>query len=304
MRINIKSTLSAPLLAAAIASLSLTGCNKEVEPIPAYLNIQPFDVETTNPETHGSVSAKITNASIFLRDKTTQATHSIGVVTLPATVPTLVTGDQEVVIDPMIRANGNVLYLQIYPFYKRFSADVNLKAAEETSVRPKTSYTENAVFEFIEDFEGEEQLFSIDRDNNDSTKIEISQDDVFEGSYSGKVTLDTANEVFVAATQLVYTLPLDQVGKVFMEVNYKSEVPLEFGVINLDSGGNEYPNFEYIVLPKGTWNKIYFDMTDLIATASFPQFVFAMRAGIPYENGRPLLTSAEIYLDNIKLIHF
>jgi hypothetical protein len=45
-------------------------------------------------------------------------------------------------------------------------------------------------------------------------------------------------------------------------------------------------------------------MTDLIATASFPQFVFAVRGGIPYDNGRPLLTNAEIYLDNIKLIHF
>jgi hypothetical protein len=292
------------MLAAAIALIALSGCDKEVEPIPAYLHIQPFEVEVTDPETHGSVSSKITNASVFLRDKTTQATHSIGVVTLPATVPALVTGDQEVVIDPMIRANGNVLYLQIYPFYQRFSADVNLKATEEQSVKPKTSYTENAVFAFIEDFEGEDQLFSIDRDNNEATRIEVSQDDVFEGTYSGKVTLDTANEVFVAATQLVYTLPFDQVGKVFLEVNYKSEVPLEFGVINLDSGGNEYPNFEYIVLPKSTWNKIYFDMTDLVATASFPQFVFAVRAGIPYDNGRPLLTRAEIYLDNLKLIHF
>ena len=286
------------------AMLAMPGCDTEEEPIPGYLRIEQFEVLPTNPEVHGSVSDKITNARVFLLDKNTGASHSLGVMTLPATVPSLATGEQEIVIDPMIRANGNTLYMQIYPFYKRFSQNINLPPNGDLTVWPKTAYIDSAEYKFVEDFEGPDHLFDVDRDDNPATFIEISQDDVYEGEYSGKIVLDTANNVIVAASKHVYTLPFNEVGKVFMEVNYKTDVPLEFGVLNIDNNGNEFPNFEFIVLPRYEWNKIYFDMTDIIATASFNRFVFIMRAGIPVENGSPTLNRAEIYLDNIKLIHF
>ena len=285
-------------------SLALPGCDKEVEPIPAYLHIEQFQIEATNPSVHGSISEKITHARIFLVDKITGESHALGVVTLPATIPSLTTGEQEINIDPMIKANGNTLFLEIYPFYNRFKQTINLVPNEETTVSPVTSYVDNAVFEFVEDFEGPGHLFEVDRDDNPATAIVLSQDDVFEGEYSGKITLDSANNVIVAASNYLYTLPYSDVGKVFMEVNYKTDVPLEFGVLNIDGAGNEYPNFEFVVLAKNEWNKIYFDMTDIISTASFNRFVFVMRAGIPYDNGKPTLNKAEIFLDNIKLIHF
>jgi hypothetical protein len=285
-------------------SLAMPGCDKEVEPVPAYLHIEPFKITATNPEVHGSISEKITHAKVFLLDKTTGESHSLGVVTLPATIPSLATGEQEIIIDPIIKANGNTLFLEIYPFYNRFKQNINLVSNEELTVSPVTSYVDNAKFEFVEDFEGPGHLFEVDRDNNPGTKIELSKDDIFEGEYSGKITLDSANNVIVAASNFVYTLLYSDVGKVFMEVNYKTDVVLEFGVLNIDATGNEFPNFEFVVLAKPEWNKIYFDMTDIIATASHNRFVFVMRAGLPFENGKPTLEKAEIYLDNIKLIHF
>ncbi|MEY3052309.1 MAG: hypothetical protein RLY31_2094 [Bacteroidota bacterium] len=292
-----------PLLVAAIWTGS--GCDRETEPVPGYIRLEPFELRGTDPALHGSMSGKITHANVFLLDQETQASHSLGVVNLPGEVPCLATGEQTIVVDPMVKANGSSLYLQIYPFYQRFRTDLAVTPGELAMVRPVTGYIPEAVFEFIEDFEGSSHLFQVDRDGNDSTRIELTTEDVFEGQQSGRVVLDRDNSVFVAATNFVYTLPFDQVGKVFLEVNYKTDVPMEFGVLNLDGQGNEFPNFEFVVLPRADWNKIYFDMTDLIATANFDRFVFAVRAGIPAdENGMPTLDEARIHLDNIKLIHF
>lgn len=285
-------------------ALAVAGCDREDEPIPAYIHIEPFELTATNPDVHGSISEKITHARIFAIDKITGESHALGVVTLPATIPSLATGEQELNIDPMIKANGNTLFLQVYPFYTRYKEMVNLVPGEELTVSPTTTYVDNAEFEFVEDFEGTTHLFEVERDANDETKIVLSNEDVFEGEFSGKITLDSANNLIVAASNYVYTLNYTEIGKVFMEVNYKTDVPIEFGVLNIDNFGNEAPNFEFVVLAKNEWNKIYFDMTDIIATASFNRFVFVIRAGIPFENGKPVLDKAEIYLDNIKLIHF
>ncbi len=284
--------------------LLLVGCDKEDEPVPAYLTIEPFELKATDLAVHGSISQKITNASIFLLNDALKESRSIGNVALPATIPVLAEGEWQLNIDPVIKANGNSYYLQIYPFYNRFSTDITFRPNEDVIVKPLTTYRDNIVFEFIEDFEGAGHLFQIDRDDNPLTFIENSQEDVFEGQYSGKIALDTANYVIVATTKTAFQFTPAKDGKYFMEVNYKTQVPLEFGVIAVDDQGGELPNFEFVVLEKEEWSKIYFDMTELISTSHINRFTFVLRAGIPSKNGRFTLNEAKIFLDNIKLIHF
>lgn len=296
--------LPAGFTAFLLLGLLLSGCDTEEEPIPAYLTIEPFELKATNPAIHGSISEKITNASIFLLNDDLKESRSLGNVALPATIPVLAEGEWQLNIDPIIKANGNSFYLQIYPFYERFTTTVSFQPNEDIVVKPVTTYRENIVFEFVEDFESPGHLFETDRDDNPNTFIENSQEDVFEGQYSGKIVLDTANYVIVATTKTLFQLTPAQDGRYFMEVNYKTQVPLEFGVIAIDDQGAEEPNFEFVVLAKNEWNKIYFDMTDLITTARVNRFTFVLRAGIPYENNRFTLNEAKIFLDNIKLIHF
>ncbi len=286
------------------AAFLLIGCDGEDEPIPAYIQIDNFEVVSNNPAYHGSVSQKITNATVFLTDKTTNLTHSLGMLTLPANVPAIVTGEFDITIDPVIKSNGNSFFLEIYPFYERFSTAITLQPTIETTVKPTTSYIPNANFRLIENFEGIGHLFSVDRDNNPETSLEVSDEDVFEGEASGRVVLDTANNVFVVATSQPYEINMPDAGKVFMEVNYKTDIPLEFGVLAINAINDETPNFEFGVFAKDKWNKIYFNMTNLIATASENRFVLVIRGGIPIENGQYTLNEAKIYLDNIKLIHF
>ncbi len=280
-----------------------TGCEGEDEPIPAYIHINDFVLESTNPNTHGSVSQKITEASIFLRDKNSlDAPHQLGIISLPAVVPAIVSGEYEINIDPVIRANGNSLYLEIYPFYERYVGTITLAPNEDITVNPRTRYLPGAKFLFVENFENTSHLFETDRDNNPNTFISISTEDVFEGNASGKVTLDTNNFVFVAATAEPLEIVIADAKRVYMEVNYKTDVPLEFGVLAINSLNDETPNLEFVVFPRDEWNKIYFDMTQLIAQAPDTRFIFVIRGGIPTQNGEFTMDEASIFLDNIKLI--
>ena len=291
-------------LAVALAALFTTGCEGEDEIIPAYLKIEPFVVESTDFIKHGSISHKITNARVFLTDLDNNTTHSLGTLSLPASVPVIVTGNQQVTIDPVIKANGNSLFLQIYPFYERFTTVLELQPNVEEVVQPVTRYVSNAKFEFIEDFEGNGHLFQRDRDGNPLTSIQISSDDVFEGDHSGRVRLDSNNLNFAVSTDNIYNLKFEDVGRVFMEMNYKTDVPIEFGALALNNLNDEIPFIQFAVFSKDEWNKIYFDFTEIIATAGEERFVFVMQAGIPIQGGQPTLDEAFIYFDNIKLIHF
>ncbi len=285
----------------AFAGFAFSGCDGEDEPVPAYLHIGAFELESVNAAIHGSISHKITNVNAFLLDAGGNVIE-LGVLSPPVTIPVLNTGDFEINLDPVIKTNGNSLYLEAYPFYERFKANITLAANEETTVQPVTKYKSNAKFEFIEEFENAEQLFSQDRDDNPLTSLVISEADVFEGAHSGEIFLDSLNSKVGIATEPVFTLT-KEMGRIFMEVNYKTEVPLEFGILALNAL-SEDGIFEFIVLPKEEWNKIYFDVSELISTANTTQFRFAMRAGLPIENGKFTMNQARIFLDNIKVVHF
>ncbi len=288
-----------------VAMTIVTACDKEVEPTPAYLTIEPFELISTNPDVHGSVSEKITHADMFMFDSTENKSIQLGTFQLPATIPVLNTGNFSLNVDAIIKANGNSYYLQPYPFYKRFSTPINLAPNVDETVYPKTQYRDEVVFEFIEDFEHNGVLFSLDRDNDDMTAVTPNNQDVFEGDFSGLVTLDTAHPVIVAQTADLYNIEYSSAGKVFIELNYKTDVPLEFGVVSVQDNGAEGDiNFEFVVLAKPEWNKIYFDLTELISTAANPRFALIFRGGIPIEGGKYTLDKAEIRFDNIKLVHF
>ncbi len=280
------------------------GCDGEDEPIPAYIQINDFETVSNNPTYHGSVSHKITNATAFVTDKTTNKTYSLGMLSLPAKVPVIVTGEFDISLDPVIKSNGNSFFLEVYPFYERFTGPVTLQPTVESIVNPTTSYIPDANFRLIENFEGTGHLFSVDRDNNPATSLEISDEDVFEGESSGRIVLDTSNNVFVVASNQLYEINMPEAGKVFMEVNYKTDIPLEFGVLAINALNDETPSFEFGVFAKEEWNKIYFNLTNLVATAGVNRFVLVIRGGLPIENGQFALNEAKVYLDNIKLIHF
>lgn len=293
------------LLALLALTITFTACDREVEPTPAYLTIEPFELLSTNPSVHGSVSEKITHADMFMFDSTENKSYQLGTFELPATFPVLNSGKFSLNVDPIIKANGNSFYLQAYPFYKRFSTPISLSPNADVTINPKTTYRDECVFEFIEDFEHNGVLFGQDRDNDDFTKVSLTNQDVFEGEFSGLVKLDTAHPIIVAQTVDLYTIDYATAGKVFLELNYKTDVPLEFGLVSVEDNGTEGDiNFEYVVVAKPEWNKIYFDLTEIISSSPSSRFALIFRGGIPIEDGQYTLNNAEIRFDNVKMVHF
>lgn len=292
------------IIPALMTTVAITACDQEEEPVPAYLTIENFELKPTDTDDHGSISHKITHADVFMFDSSENKAIQLGVFELPITIPVANLGDFSLNVDPVIRANGSSLYLQPYPFYTRYSTPISLSANGDLTVRPTTTYSEETVFEVIEDYEENTVLFSVDRDDNAATAIVRTSEDAFEGTYSGRVLLDTANADVVAQTAGLYELDFGTVGKIFLELNYKTDVPLEFGVVAVNDQGEEDINFEFVVLAKNGWNKIYFDLTDIVATSGTSRFALIFRGGIPIENGKYTLNEAKILLDNVKLVHF
>jgi hypothetical protein len=290
---------------ASLFALGFMGCDQEDEPIPSYLTIEPFELQETDLGWHGSISQKITHADIFMFDSTGKESISLGVFELPATIPVINKGSFSLNIDPVIKANGSSLSLQAYPFYTRFSKTINLESDVPQVVKPTTKYNEDAVFEVIEDFENDNFIFSVERDGNTNTTVVRSTQDVFEGQHVGLVKLDTANASIVAQTEDLFDLSIATSGKIYIELNYKTDVPLTFGIIPVSDNGQEgEPIWEWFVVARGEWNKIYFNLTDAISSTNFNRFAIAFSSSIPFEDGKFTLPEAKIMFDNFKLVHF
>ena len=107
------------------------------EQIPAYLEINSFELTTTPAQ--GENSAQITEAWVFVNDL------SLGIYELPATVPVLELGSQNITIFPVIRENGRPSTPIIYPLYRRYETTLELMANQTINIQPTTTYQSNTV---------------------------------------------------------------------------------------------------------------------------------------------------------------
>jgi hypothetical protein len=283
------------------ALLALAACEviNPQEDIPAYIYVPEFRL-TTNPASEGSASEKITDVWLNVDGS------FLGAYTLPALIPVLEVGSRELVLQAGIKENGINSTPDLFPYYGDFRLTLELKPNEVDTIRPSIRYLDVAKFAFIEDFERSSQLFQDVRIGRPD-QIRISNADVFEGSASGHIMLDSINSLLEVATtqrfdQLTARSPL-----VFLEVNYKSDVPVVFGVIGNDKGGlpfNEVVLYEPGFSPREEWNKIYFNLTTIIVQANKAEFQIVLQAFIPVVEGRLTVKQANVWLDNIKLLHF
>ena len=280
--------------------LIITGCDiiNPEEDIPAYLYIPEFNLNT-DIVNEGSAAHKITEAHLFVGGQ------KIGIFALPATVPVLYEGEQEVQIFPGIRENGLSDITDVYPFYERYITTVTLEPTVVDTLRPVTTYTDNVNFVLgpQEGFEDITLSFGTDLDDNPDNGIEISTLDVFEGTGSGLIRLREGEEQVEVGSNLLTDIPPAGTAT-YLEMNYKTEVVFIVGILGYDSRGVAvYAEFEKGVNPKDTWNKIYFNFTpEMTAIRNFSPAVVEYRFAIFTNLIDSDLEQADIFLDNIKLV--
>jgi hypothetical protein len=285
-----------------LALLALMSCDiiNPAEDIPGYIYVTEFQL-TTSPGLHGSASERITDVWLNVDG------DFAGAYTLPALIPILGVGAQrELVLQAGIKENGINATPDIYPYYNDFRLTLELRPNEVDTIRPAIRYSDFTRFAFIEDFESSSHIFQDVRLGR-ADQMQISNVEVFEGLASGRIRLDSLNPVLEVATNVRFNDLIARDPRVFLELNYKSDVPVVFGIIGNQPGGlpiNEVVRFEPGFLPKDEWNKIYFNLSTMILESSQPEIQIVLQAFIPILDGGFSRTQADVWLDNIKLVHF
>ena len=268
------------------------------EQIPSYIYVEPYTLQFNPDVDAGSLDHRITHVFAYV------GAEFLGIFALPALIPVLQEGEQPLILDAGIRDNGVSTTIQIYPFYERYEKTIDLQAGQIDTIQPVTRYRSDIRIHFIEDFEAGLPVFSEDRDENPLTFMESTTEEVFEGGKSGVVRIDSLNPFFDIGTDRAQLFALKGGGRIYLEVNYKTEVNILFGLIELDVTGGAISNYEYGVLARDTWHKVYFNMTDLVVVMNADEYQVAVTGGLLIENGKFSPPEAKVYLDNIKLISF
>jgi len=283
--------------------LSITSCDiiNPEEPIPAFLFIPEFTLNTEEA-TEGTNSQKITEVHIFV------ANEFLGIFTLPATIPVLEEGLQEVQVFPAIRSNGLGDITDIYPFYTPYQAELEFIPANVDTIFPVTEYQETAKFFFEpqESFEDGTLAFAEDLDGNPETTIELTNQVVFEGSGSGLIQLEQDDDQIELGSNLITEMPNINAITTYLELDYMTEITFLVGVIGFDSQGRIISSaIDKGVNPKDDWNKIYFNFTDeMIQLLELGNQLVGYRFVIIADLFAGDAEQANIYLDNIKLVQF
>jgi hypothetical protein len=287
-----------PALILVAAFLSSCEIINPEEPVPGYLHIPSVRVETTGDE--GSASSNISEAWVSVNGS------FVGAYSLPATLPVLEEGVSEVVVQAGVKDNGLGNSPDIYPFFANFETQVDIGPNTTDTIRPVFRYSDNTKFAFIEDFDDGAQIFSEIR-RGSSSQISFAEDDAFEGR-SLRINLDTSAAIVEAATFERYeNLTGPFTTSVYLEVDYKSDIPVTFGIIGFDGAGT-IGNGQAIFLSgfnaSGEWKKIYFNLSAAVVESGLDEYQIVFQALIPIENGQFVRNEAEVLMDNIKLVHF
>jgi len=278
------------ILISLILLFALCSCSffDTLERKPMFLIANEVSLTTESEE--GANTHKIRDLSVYVDG------FNIGVFNLPADIPVL-DDDDNIRIDAVagIRNNGNAALPIEYPFYSIESIDVNYEEEKLIPFNINFGYKDGVQFKFVEGFESSVHGFNGDLDNNPNTNVETVTD-ARSGSFAGKITNNAAEPDYEFSTNFVY--PIDDIfdTQVFLELDYKNEIPFQIGVLGFN-GQIGRRDYKIVLVESEDWNKIYIDLTNEIANAQIQEFQIIMRNA--NEDGQ----YGSVWLDNVKLVH-
>lgn len=286
-------------LSLLISILFLTGCIKN-NPEPAWIKIEKWTLEA-NPQLNleeGALSQNFTDAWVYVDEKL------MGVFELPAKIPVLMTGNKRIVVYPAIRNIGVSDSKKIYPFCEGYELYTDLNSGETVTVNPITRYASNVDFYFKEEFE--DVGFSIETDNNVSNTTIVrttNPDKVKYGSGCGFISLNSSSDsLWLGFTNKQLVLP-KQGAELYLELDYMTTNQLMTGVLAINSNGvTQNP---HVFLPASAngqevWKKVYLDLKEIVSNSTSAEY-FEMYFRAIIDAGE---SDGEIYIDNLKIVHF
>lgn len=285
--------------------LLFPSCDKE-EVTPSYIHISKITLEVDGSGEQGSNAHDILDAWVYVNS------DLIGVFELPATIPILKGGKQQLTIVAGIKKNGLNYVRTAYPFYQSFNKEIELIPSQVDTVSPVVRYRDNIKFAWLEDFEDETISLESSGSNTsiDSMTITSLPSEVFEydgskNKYSGKVTLPLDFQIFENSSLEHLDLPRSG-QEIFLELNFKCNTEFVVGIYPLTGTSIEGVPLVNLFSTQDTsgtmqWKKIYISLKEDVNSpqhrnAKFKVFFHAQT------NSKD--NTSTLLFDNIKLIHF
>jgi hypothetical protein len=268
-----------------VVSVLMSGCVAE-NTAPAYIHVPAFNTNAS-PE-QGTSAQKITDVWVYVNGQIN------GVFPLPATVPIVELGKQDILLFPGIRNNGTRSNPVIYPFMNEVKISKDLIANKLDTIKPALTYLARTKFWMVEDFENG-NTFNVNRDNNNAFGFNIAPNG-FEGKCL-EANLNKTNLRIEKASKVTAQLA-DNAENIYLEMHYKTEALLSVGIVGFNAATPQgVVNYKITLKPNQEWNKIYINLTNEVKALQMKDFKVVFE-GILAEN----TTSAKIQIDNVKLL--
>ncbi|MAN04931.1 MAG: hypothetical protein CMI35_17770 [Owenweeksia sp.] len=288
--------------ALAASLLLIVSCSRESfeATTPAYLHIPSIQVDSTFYPTQGSAHSAITTAWIYANGK------AVGVFELPATVPVPNSGPTLVEVYPGITMNGIGATRAIYTPYQVLRETLDLTELDTLELdSPYTRYASSATILQVETFdENGLNLTATNRSDtsviktNDPGEIFVNPEQAENNGRAGKIVLEGERNFFELESSEAYSLPTYGIS-VYLEMTYKTEVPMVVGVVANYPGGITQRASTLVLLPNDEWKKIYVNLvTELTAYSDAIGFQILI-AGQETDSEAP----HKILLDNLKIVY-
>lgn len=262
--------------------------------VPTFVKLDKFEFTTT--EEQGSSSSFIRDVWVY------QNNEFLGAYELPATVPIIGEGEREVTLFPGIREDGSSELPRLFFMYDTDTFSYVGEPGKEVEYTPETEYDERTQFAFIEDFE-DGNLFTANFDGNDSTGLDRTTDNVFEGENSGVIRVTDSLPTVVVGTANAYGPFFENGTQVFFEFDYSTDVPITIGYVGLNGQGEQLDFLKVTLLPTEGWRKVYVNFSEEFRIDNIQTVQLLMRVDLDsrFEGTGP---EGAAYFDNLKLIHF
>lgn len=279
-----------------LMSLFISCDNDDADLVPSYITVDRFNLTTDYGQ--GTASHKITDVWVYL-DETL-----IGAYELPARVPVLSEGEQNITLRPGIKINGISGTRAIYPYLNSVTRKAILVKDSLVDLNAvNTGYRSNVAFPWMETFEM--SGMTLDTTAKSTVALQRTSDParIFtfpgeSGSQSGWIQILSDTSVFEAVTKEMFDFPSSG-SEVFMEMNYKTNNTLTVGVF-YKSSGMEIQRPLLVLNKSDVWNKIYINLSvPKNDSPNATDFRIFFGAKLDKENSQ-----ADIYIDNCKLVHF
>ena len=271
------------------------------DPIPGFLVLEnptliidPQDELEQGAPTHNIKDVWVFDGPAFL-----------GIFPLPAKVPVILTGEEkQFSIFAGVRNNGGSGNALRYPFFQSIVVSATLEAREELSIPLNFKYSDNTKFDIVEGFEGN-HIFVNDPNETDGPGVDIviQSDEILPdnlgGNSSAQIFFDSDTSSFERTTLATYDRQNNLGSSTFIEIDYKCDIPFLAGWITYRSNFIQR-DYTVLVADSEEWNKIYIDISQFVGDVEIDRYSIALASAITTGNPIP----ANIYLDNIKLVHF